>query len=169
MPSVAIESRKHAANRPRATVAQARVGLQVDQRIKVGTELGAGGFGVVVNAHGHQGVGQGPPGQELHAEVVHALGILVVGGGQGFAPAVHGAVAHGVEQGKQPVAAGGRAQVFAHGVHQTVGNGFAQRVDRVVKLVVLERGRAVAQGGGDVGHGVRECKKRSVNALNLMR
>jgi len=34
-----------------AAVAQARVGFQVNQGVKVGAELGAGGFGIVVNAH----------------------------------------------------------------------------------------------------------------------
>ena len=51
---------------PQAAVSEAGVGFQIRDRIKVGTQLCAGGLGLFVNTQGHQRVGQHAPGQELH-------------------------------------------------------------------------------------------------------
>ena len=140
---------------PQAAVAQSGVGFQIDQRVEVDPELGAGGARFVEDADREQRVRECAPGQELHRQVVHTLGVVVLRGGEGLAPAVHHAVAHGVEEGKQPVASGGRARIAAQRVDQPVGDRLAQGVHAVVEVVVFERDRA--DGVRGVRHGSELC------------
>jgi len=96
-----------------AAIAQRGVGLDLDEGIEVGAQLRAGLPDPVVKIGGQQGIHQGPAGEVLHGQVIDPLGVVLPGLLERLAPALDDPVAHGVEDGKHPVALRGRIHVFS--------------------------------------------------------
>jgi hypothetical protein len=78
MPSVAIESRKQAARRPKAPVAEPRVGFGFEQVSEIDAEALEDGAHLVVQVQGNEVVRQGAPEKELGRQVVDALRVALV-------------------------------------------------------------------------------------------
>ena len=130
MPRVAIESRKHAASRPRPPLpspGSASTSISASKSTPSSVQACRG----VVQVGWQQRVHQRAAREVFHRQVVHALGVLVAGMLDGFAPALDDPIAHGVEDGEHPVALRGRFQVLAHGVGQPFEDRMAQGVHRV--------------------------------------
>jgi hypothetical protein len=82
--------------------------------------------------------------QELEAEIVDPLAVVVVDGARRGHPAVDQPVAHGERQCHEPVVAGGVLRVLADLVDQLAENGLPEAF-----LVEAERGKA----DNGLGHG----------------
>ena len=135
-----------------ATVAQSSVGLQLGHRVDVYAKVGQSLFDALAQAHGEHGVTEGAANQKLHAEVVHALGVLGVLGAGGGHPALDQLVAHGVGGGVQPVFGARGLRVFADYEHEFVRNGALERLQIAPGRIKLKTGRGGS--GCRLGHGV---------------
>jgi hypothetical protein len=136
--SVASESMKQEARRPRPPLPRPGSFFLLDEHIQIQAELAHGLLGFVVDAQIDEVVGQVGPGEELGREVAdhaHILGLVVL---HRRDPALHEAIAHGVRQGHVEIVDRGPFQRPALHKEEVVEEGVGQRLGSHGGLLVFQ-------------------------------
>ena len=131
-----------------AAVAQRRVRLLLDQLFEPQAELGQRTAGRLLQVGVEQGVGQRPPHQELHRQVVGPPAVVGAAQADGLAPREHQSVAHGQHQGVVVGVIVVAPGVAAQGQHQVTPEVAAERRG------VAPRARKICKVGGGLVHRV---------------
>ena len=97
---------KQAARRPKPAVPQARIAFFGDDVVQILSQFGERFAQGVVNVFGNERVGQRPPHQEFHGEVIDAAQVFTAQIAGGLQPAFGGKITHGKQGSVQPVGFG---------------------------------------------------------------